>query len=223
MTVLPSPAQSAGLATGVFRTVALWRVTRRDGEVFGWTDHDRVLEHDGCRFVPGLDLSTGEVDAGSGLAAGQAPVRGRVSDAVITSADLAAGLWDGARIEVWCAEWDEVERAVHVASGELGDIREGPDGFEADMLGPAVRLEQVRGRTYSHTCDARLGDARCGVPADHSGFVAGCDQSFRICRDRFSNVLNFRGFPYQSGNDDLFAGPERAGPHDGRAKGQVRS
>jgi uncharacterized phage protein (TIGR02218 family) len=31
--------------------------------------------------------------------------------------------------------------------------------------------------------------------------TAGCDKGFASCRDRFANVLNFRGFPHMPGND----------------------
>jgi uncharacterized phage protein (TIGR02218 family) len=31
--------------------------------------------------------------------------------------------------------------------------------------------------------------------------TAGCDKRFATCRDRFSNTVNFRGFPHIPGND----------------------
>jgi uncharacterized phage protein (TIGR02218 family) len=30
---------------------------------------------------------------------------------------------------------------------------------------------------------------------------AGCDKRFETCRNRFSNAVNFRGFPHMPGND----------------------
>ena len=33
--------------------------------------------------------------------------------------------------------------------------------------------------------------------------IAGCDKTFPTCRDRFSNVLNFRGEPYLPGLDSI--------------------
>ena len=35
--------------------------------------------------------------------------------------------------------------------------------------------------------------------------VAGCDKTMVTCRDQFSNVINFRGFPHVPGNDKLLA------------------
>jgi len=31
--------------------------------------------------------------------------------------------------------------------------------------------------------------------------TAGCDKQFSTCRKKFSNALNFRGFPHMPGND----------------------
>jgi uncharacterized phage protein (TIGR02218 family) len=47
---------------------------------------------------------------------------------------------------------------------------------------------------------------------------AGCDKSFAICRDRFSNQINFRGFPHIPGDDALQAAPAIGAVHDGGAR-----
>jgi uncharacterized phage protein (TIGR02218 family) len=31
--------------------------------------------------------------------------------------------------------------------------------------------------------------------------TAGCDKRFETCRDRFNNIVNYRGFPHIPGND----------------------
>jgi len=41
--------------------------------------------------------------------------------------------------------------------------------------------------------------------------VAGCDKQIVTCRDKFSNVLNFRGFPHMAGNDFVASYVRRAG------------
>jgi hypothetical protein len=38
---------------------------------------------------------------------------------------------------------------------------------------------------------------------DTYSLTAGCDRSFATCKDRFNNVLNFRGEPYVPGLDKL--------------------
>lgn len=50
--------------------------------------------------------------------------------------------------------------------------------------------------------------------------TAGCDKRFATCRDRFTNGLNFRGFPAIPGNDFLIQVPVPGEPgHDGTSLG----
>lgn len=37
--------------------------------------------------------------------------------------------------------------------------------------------------------------------------TAGCDKTLGMCRDRFGNLPNFRGFPFIPGNDAMTAYP----------------
>jgi uncharacterized phage protein (TIGR02218 family) len=41
--------------------------------------------------------------------------------------------------------------------------------------------------------------------------TAGCDKSLATCRDRFNNVINFRGMPYLPGTDKIL----QIGRHEG--------
>ena len=45
------------------------------------------------------------------------------------------------------------------------------------------------------------------VAGDNLDLRAGCDKTLTTCRDRFSNVQNFRGEPYVPGNDLFFRTP----------------
>ena len=49
------------------------------------------------------------------------------------------------------------------------------------------------------------------------GFVirAGCDKRLETCRDRFTNVLNFRGFPNIPGQDAVLRYASRDSGHEG--------
>ncbi|PHP68348.1 hypothetical protein CSC94_06805 [Zhengella mangrovi] len=46
--------------------------------------------------------------------------------------------------------------------------------------------------------------------------VAGCDRRFATCRDRFSNAVNFRGFPHLPGNDAAYGYVTEDLPLDGK-------
>jgi len=45
--------------------------------------------------------------------------------------------------------------------------------------------------------------------------IAGCDKNLNTCRDKFNNLLNFRGFPHFPGDDWAISYPNRGESHDG--------
>ncbi|MBB5703703.1 putative phage protein (TIGR02218 family) [Ochrobactrum daejeonense] len=47
--------------------------------------------------------------------------------------------------------------------------------------------------------------------------IAGCDKGFATCKAKFSNHLNFRGFPHLPGNDAAFAYVDGGSEYDGSA------
>ncbi len=54
--------------------------------------------------------------------------------------------------------------------GAIGQIRRGAAGLRGRVRSLAHVLGQTVGRTFQASCDAALGDARCGVNADAPGF-----------------------------------------------------
>lgn len=154
------------LAAGVTTLAEAWIVRRTDGAVFGFTDHDRPLTVAGlaCTPVSGFDPSTARRTAG--FAAGDEEIAGALAADVITEADLAAGLWDGARVEVHLVNWQAQEQSLLLRTGRIGEVSAMDGAFKAELRGPAAALDQPTGRLYSRFCDAELGDGRCQVPLE---------------------------------------------------------
>jgi hypothetical protein len=203
---------SQRLASGVTRTCLCWRLERADGVVVGVTDHDHMLMVDAVAYEPGGALSAGEFTASSGLQPGQAAANGALSSDAISEQDLQAGLWDGARVDVFRVDWECPELSVQIWSGRLTEITHGSLGFEAELVSLKADFERPVGRIFSRRCDAVLGDRRCGVDLDDPQFAGlSCDQRFATCKDQFSNADNFRGFPHMPGNDAVLAGPAASG------------
>ena len=213
------PAMQASLDAGVTTHAWCWRVTRSDAAVFGFTDHDCDLVFDGLTYRAGSGFGGNDAEAALGLAPSRSDLAGALDDDVLTEADLAAGLWGGARVECWRVDWSDPELRVLVSTGELGEVRRLDGRFEAELLGLAHRLERVTGRVFTRRCDARLGDGRCRVSQAHPEFGSGCDQHFATCRDRFANTVNFRGFPHMVGNDLLQASAASEAIRDGGSRG----
>jgi len=53
------------------------------------------------------------------------------------------------------------------------------------------------------------------VPGDRVRVVAGCDKRAETCREKFQNLVNFRGFPTIPGEDWLMAYPAASDNNDG--------
>jgi hypothetical protein len=206
---------AARLASGATTTCLCWRLTRKDDFVLAATEHDRALAVDGVTYQPGGALSAGAFTQSAGLQPGQASAGGVLADDAITEADLAAGLWDGARVDVLRVDWQRPDLFVTVWSGRLSDVTRGPGGFEAELVSLKADLERPVGRVYARACDAVLGDARCGVGTDAFPGLT-CDQHFSTCRDVFSNTENFRGFPHLPGAEFVLEGPAAGGNTGGK-------
>jgi uncharacterized phage protein (TIGR02218 family) len=149
---------------------ACWRFERRDGQVFGATDHDRTLVLDGVSHEPAHALAGAMLESGAGFAPGRAALEGALDAGFLSEADLAAGLWDGARVDVWRVDWRAPEHRVRVWSGRLSEIARTGAGFAAELVSLKADLERPVGRVFSRQCDANVGDARCGVGLSAAAF-----------------------------------------------------
>ncbi|MGF9692891.1 DUF2163 domain-containing protein [Rhizobium sp. 0TCS1.26] len=156
-------ALAAHLAADATTTCHAWRVTRRDGAVLGFTDHDGDLTVAGTLCHAASGFATTENEAAAGLAAGSGEVAGGFSSAAISEVDLASGRFDGARVELFLVNWEDPGQHLALAVREIGEVSRAGERFTAELRSIAHRLDQPQGRIYGRRCDASLGDARCGV------------------------------------------------------------
>jgi uncharacterized phage protein (TIGR02218 family) len=158
-----SPALQGHLASGTTTLAWCWRLTRADGAHLGFTDHDRDLAFDGTTFEALSGFTASEIKDSVGLATDNLDVDGALSSETLNEDDLAAGLFDGARIEIWRVNWQDTAQRVLMRTGTLGDVSRAAGAFTAEVRGLAQDLQQPKGRLYQYACDAELGDARCTV------------------------------------------------------------
>lgn len=169
MRTIPSQL-NARLDAGVTTLCWCWRIERADDVALGFTDHDRDLTFGGVLYRAASARSAGEGETSADFAAGSAAVAGVLDDASLSQADIAKGLFDQARVDLFRVDWSDPSLLMHMWSGSIGEIRYGEAGFEADLRGRAAALERGIGRVFQRRCDARLGDTRCGVDLDQSAF-----------------------------------------------------
>src|SRR5688500_11349549 len=92
------PALQAQLDSGATTLARCWIVTRRDGVVLGFTDHDCDLTIGSvvCRAATGFTAS--EATSRFDLAVDGAEISGAFSDDTLSEADLSAGRYDAAEV-----------------------------------------------------------------------------------------------------------------------------
>ncbi len=279
MKALPT-ALSAHLATGATTLCWCWRLVRRDGQTLGFTDHDRDLVFDGTAFEAAAGFEASEIRSSVGLSVDNLEVTSALTSERLAEADLSAGLYDDAQVEIFRVNWSDTAQRVMMRAGSLGEVKRAGATFNAEVRGLSHYLQQTKGRVFQYTCDADLGDARCGVAASGAAFkgtgsvvavssarrftvsgiegfahdwftrgllrftsgpalgqavevkshvaqvggvtidlwqpargpltagqtfevTAGCDKHLATCTAKFSNTINFRGFPHMPGNDIL--------------------
>jgi len=140
-----------------------WKITRNDGAVQGFADHDTDLAFDGVTYEAASGFTASEVQSSLGLAVDNLTVVGVLNSSTINESDLAAGLYDDASIEIWRVNWCAPDQRVLMRKGSLGEVQRGRTSFQAEVRGLAHILNQPVGRAFGYSCDADLGDARCTI------------------------------------------------------------
>ena len=132
-----------------------WRVTRRDGTVLGLTEHDRDLAFAGLIFHAASGFEASDAEVGAGLAAEASEIAGGFSSAAISEADLAAGRYDAARVEVFLVDWRDPARRMILHVGEIGEVTRAGGAFRAELRRLTHALDQTKGRIYATAATRR--------------------------------------------------------------------
>jgi len=179
---------AAHIETAATTLCHCWSLTRRDGLVLGFTDHDRKLSFDGVDFAATTGLEAAESAAELGFAIGGGEVAGAFAALGLNEADLVRGLYDDARVRVWLVNWADPGQRVLLEEGFVGEIKRGEASFTAEVRSFAKAFDEERGRLYMRSCSADLGDARCGVTlVAAEAEVAGSDGRLSLSAEGMSS------------------------------------
>lgn len=271
----------AHMQSEVTTLATCWKVTRRDGQIFGFTDHSGNLVISGITYLASTGYTATAIKSSAALNVDNLDVQGALDSSTITDEDLLAGLWDFAEVEIFLVNYEDTSMGVmNLRTGNIGNVQTGRGLFVTELRGMMQRLQQAVGRLIMPACNADLGDARCGINLDvfsngkastsvttrtnnrqfsASGLgqatgwfdgglltftggendglsmevksftsggaillflpmpfdvavsdtftiTAGCDKSHSTCNSKFSNTINFRGFPHLPGVGRLTSG-----------------
>ena len=183
----------AHLATGATTVCRAWAVVRRDGTVYGFTDHDRDLAFDGVAFLASTGLTARALQQTTGLSVDNTEALGALSDASVSEADLLAGRFDGAEVRAWLVNWASVEDRVLQFRGTFGEVSRAGGAFQAELRGLTEGLNQPQGLAYQRGCSAVLGDGKCRFDLAQPGY-----SSERVVEEvvdqRVFRFASFNGF-----------------------------
>lgn len=157
------PGLTAHVKRDVTTLCHCWRVARRDGVTFGFTDHDRPLTVSGTQCLPETGMIASEARKSLGMAVDTLDVEGAFSSSAIDAGEVAAGKFDGARVEVWLVNWREPEDAALLRVYAIAKITSADGRFVAELQSRMAALDRPNGRLIGRACDAEFGDPRCGM------------------------------------------------------------
>ena len=264
-----------------------WKITRSDGVVLGFTDHDRDLSFDGVEFAADTGLTAMALQQGTGLSVDNSEAMGALSSSAIREEDIEAGRYDGAEVLAYLVNWADAGQRKILFRGYIGEVVRIDGQFRAELRGLTDLLNRPIGRTYQAPCSAVFGDSTCGVDLNAPGMaaladvqsvsdrlkvsfagltefadgwfergafsvqtgeahgltvaikrdvplpgtgrvielweplraplvagdqvrlIAGCDKRFETCINKFSNGVNFQGFPDIPGEDWMISQPSK--------------
>lgn len=264
------------LSSEVTSVAMCWKLTTATGTVLGFTSHSTDLVVSGVTYKSAVGFTPTAIQTGAGLNVDNLDVQGVLDALGIVEADVYAGVYDGAEVEVFLVNWANLNHGImRLRKGFLGNVKIARQGFEAEIRGLLERFQRSIVEVYTPGCRADLGDARCTVDlgaftetgtitsvtnrrvfadttrteadgyflgglltwtsGNNSGLsmevkqytlattqfelmlpmrytvqvgdgysvYAGCDKAWETCRDKFNNILNFRGEPFVPQTQDM--------------------
>ena len=119
---LPSALQNH-LDTRTTTLAYCWKITRADGEVQGFSEHDRDLVIGSTTYLASSGFAPGQIEHSLGLAIGNMNVDGAISSHTINESDLAHGVYDDAEVELLLVNWQNPSQRTVISKGNVGEVK----------------------------------------------------------------------------------------------------
>lgn len=238
-----SAATKTHIAQDVTSLTTCWRITREDGTVFRFTNHDEdivfattfsltVSITAGERYIATGGFSRTNIDIKDGLRVDNLDLIGLLSDssAGIQVTDLQSGKLNNALIEIFMVNWEAPDDGViPLQKGNLGEVTLDIEKavYEAESRGLSQRFSRKIGSIYGPPCRVDLFSTECGLAAalftdtvqvesttDNRTFVVPAFQTLIDPEPGLSTGLRVRAVEQPSGTLRLARGPAELGTPD---------
>lgn len=162
---IPAALQTL-IDSGTVTLATIWKVTRVDATVIGFTDHDSDLLISAVTYQSATGYTRTAIQSTSDLSVDNLELDGLISVSAVSEDDLRGNKYQGAEVRVSVCDYANLATTpVLLRRGWIGKITVRDGIYVAELRGISDRLQQTIGRVYGRECDADFGDARCGIDA----------------------------------------------------------
>lgn len=159
-----STALAAHIAGETTTLATCWKVSRKDGLVLGFTDHDQDLTVESVLYQASTGYTRSAIHAIADLSVDNLDIQSALNSDTLSADDLRDGLWDGAEVEIFFVNWQNLGQGkIILKRGTIGQVELQDNIFKAELRGLTQALQQQIVELYTPDCRADLGDSRCTV------------------------------------------------------------
>lgn len=161
MSKIVSSTFKTHLADEVTTNCTCWQLTRRDGIVFRFTDHDQDIVYLGNTYEAAFGYNRSAVQTSHDFSVDNLVMTGFYDGSRVTVEDLRAGLFDFADVRIFMLNWADLTMGdIKIKRGYLGDVTSTPSGiFETQLNGLNQILTNNVGDLFTPTCRVDLGSS----------------------------------------------------------------
>lgn len=191
---------TAHLAGEVTSLAICWKLTLTNTSVMGFTDHTSDLTFNSQLYKAATGFSPTSIETKDRFAVDNLDVAGILDTASITEADIMAGKYDFAEIEIFMVNvTDLTQGSITHRRGWLGEVSLKNGQFIAEVRGLTQKLSQNIVELYSPTCRAVFGDTRC--KANLASYTVGVTVNTVTSRQVFISNSMTQAAGYFSGGE----------------------
>lgn len=152
------------IAAAVQSLCSCWKITRTDGVILTFTDAQSPVVVNGVTYASAVGFDPSAVETTTVMAVDNLEVSGLLTLNFITAADVSAGVYDAAEIELFYVNrLDPNSGTLPMKRGTVGQITWQQGTFKAEVRGLMQPFHQNIVEIFSASCRATLGDNRCKV------------------------------------------------------------
>ena len=206
---LPGALQAA-LGLELTTLCTLWKITRRDGVEYFYTDHDDDILYEGNTYLRGVGYNREAVEDKADMSVDELNIQGVIVLNNITREDIRGQRFDGAEVTLTLVNYNSLSLGGIIRRrGWLGELKQNSKGeFDVELRGLSQALAESLSEPYTPGCTADLGDDKCQIPLDGAERRSG----FKVYQGEYFTVPDVSALVFQANNEATFVSESNFDP-----------